>query len=100
MLAQTGMATYMSYKSPATTICRYCEQKYTVTNDGHRTFATPQDFHDLVAKMAEKGDWVSFYNWAFDKMGVPWHGTFCGKLYLYPENCQLVADWLKGKEEE
>lgn len=77
----------------------------------NRTFQTPQDFHDLVARMVELGDWDSFSLFAlkqwWDIDGEGGYPTPSPKevrkdftlwLILNPDNCQLVADWRREKD--
>jgi hypothetical protein len=67
----------------------------------NRPFTTPQDRHDLVVALHEKGLWYGFFNRTRDKYmaGNQYYGEFTLWLMVEkPERCiWLISEFLKGE---
>ena len=75
--------------------CEYLTEKCS------RPFTTPDDFFAVKNRLVELGLWVEFYMWAWNdwfETGPEWWSARFANWLIDPARCQLVADFLKGRE--
>lgn len=90
--------------------CSKCGIELKINKSANRTFTTPDDFFDLVARLRETGKWVKFRVFAFKTWwndptllaSMPYDSTinaiFEDWLLDPARFCELVAEWLKKEE--
>ncbi len=63
-----------------------------------RPFTTWPDLGALMEEIVEKGEWKEFERYAWDKWSNQFWEGFIEWLLNPTRFCELVADWLEGKE--
>lgn len=76
-------------------VCTLCDSAC----EHDRTFTTAQDFHDLVARMVEVGDWEDFEVHAYKASPYESLSRYIAWL-ITNHDCSLVARWLEERKEK